>query len=103
MQRLFGLLFGLCLAGLLAAVIGCGPSSKGTPAPSQPTIGSNQDLKQRLEYIAQSGVTGSALGGLQDAVKKAGKPELEKDLGELEKAQSPDAVKAIAKRMADKL
>jgi len=67
------------------------------------TLNSNQELKQRLSYIAESGQTGSALGGMDEIVKKAGKPDLEKDFAELQKAQSPDAAKQIAKRMADKL
>lgn len=98
-------LAGVCLTGLLAfALSGCGgpaPSSKSAPA--QPVLNSNQELKERLNYIANSGVTGSALGGMPEIIKKSGKPELEKDYAELEKAQSPDQIKSIAKRMADKL
>jgi len=96
----------LCLAVLLAAAMsGCGGPSSSQKAGStaQPVIGSNAELKQRLNYIAESGQTGSALGGLQDSIKKLGKADLEKDLAELEQAKSPDAIKTIAKRMADKL
>lgn len=99
-------LVSLCLAGLLVVMSsGCGdsPSSKSSGSSGSPVLKSNDELKQRLNYIAQSGVTGSALGGMQDSIKKAGKPELEKDFAELEKAKSPDAIKSIAKRMADKL
>jgi hypothetical protein len=98
-------LVSLCLAGLLAvALSGCGgsPSSKSTGSTS-PEINSNQQLKERLDYIAKSGVTGSALAGMQETVKKTGKADLEKDYGELEKAKSPEEIKTIAKRMADKL
>ena len=96
-------LIGLCLAALLmAAVSGCGPTPKQIESKA-PEINSNQELKQRLSYMAESGFTGSALAGLQDGIKKLGKEDLNEDLAELEKAQDPETVKKIAKRMVDKL
>lgn len=100
------LLRGWCLVGILALLaVGCsGPSTPPSPpAPDQPVLSSNAELKQRLEYIATSGVGGSALGGLREAVEKVGDASLVKDLGELEQAQDPERLKAIAKRMVDKL
>jgi hypothetical protein len=97
---------GCCLIGLLAVlVVGCGrPSTPANPpAPDQPVLGSNAELKQRLEYIANSGIGGSALGGLREAVEKVGDATLVKDLGDLERTQDPEQLKAIAKRMASKL
>lgn len=98
-------LLGLCLAVVLAtSMAGCdGSSSKPVPSNPQPVINSNEELKQRLNYMAESGVTGSALGGLQEGIKKLGKEDLDKDLAELEKAHDPATVKQIAKRMAEKL
>lgn len=100
------LLRGWCLIGLLGLfVVGCSRPSTPPQPPSQaqPVVGSNDELKQRLEYIATSGAGGSALGGLREAVEKAGDASLVKDLGDLEKTQDPEQLKAIAKRMLEKL
>jgi hypothetical protein len=93
----------ICLLSFL--LVGCtGPSTPPSPTPpSQPTVESNEVLKQRLNGMAESGTAGSALGGMREAIQKLGKEDLLKDLDELEKAQDPAAVKAIAKRMLEKL
>jgi hypothetical protein len=100
-------LVSLCLVGLLTAVlIGCESSSSSpssTAQPKGPEITSNQQLKDRLNGVAQSGFAGSALAGMPEMVKKLGKPDLDKDMEELQTAKSPEAIKTIAKRMADKV
>jgi hypothetical protein len=98
-------LVSLCLVGLLTAVlIGCESSSPSSTTPSKgPEVTSNQQLKDRLSGMAQSGFAGSALAGMPEMVKKVGKPDLDKDMEELQTAKSPEAIKTIAKRMADKL
>jgi len=98
-------LVSLCLVGLLTVVlIGCESSSpSSTTQPKGPELTSNQQLKDRLNGMAQSGFAGSALAGMPEMVKKVGKPDLDKDMEELQTAKSPEAIKTIAKRMADKL
>jgi len=72
-------------------------------------VSGNEQLKQRLEGISQSGVTGSALGGMPEAIAEikasdaAKGDELMQDYNELAKANSPDKVKVIAQKMLDKL
>lgn len=96
----------VALACLVAGVAGCdggaGPSN--APASVEPTIGSDEQLRERLQYIADSGVAGSGLGGLPEFIEKhAKKAELMADYKKLQAASSPDQIKSIAKAMLGKL
>ena len=99
----------LVVAGLVVGTAGCGRSRMGTgtnaPAASQaPTIESDAQLKERLEYIANSGVAGSGLGGLPEIIEKhANKKDLMAEFKKLQAATSPDQIKSIAKTMLGKL
>jgi len=99
----------LVAAGLVAGLAGCGRSRVGTgtsaPAASQvPTIESDAQLKERLEYIANSGVAGSGLAGLPEIIEKhANKKDLMAEFKKLQAATSADQIKSIAKTMLGKL
>jgi hypothetical protein len=72
-------------------------------------VSSTSELKARLEEIAKTASGGSATVGIRPAIDelKATKPQvadsLLSDLSLLEKATSPEEVRAIATRMAGKL
>jgi hypothetical protein len=89
-------------AALMAATLaGCGEASD--PVGQSPYEGMPKEvLKQRLEYIAQSGTTGSGLAGMRDAISNMNDPALMKEYEQLEKA-APAKAKQIAKSMASKL
>ena len=93
------------LAVAASVISGCG-SRGGSPAvdPGPPTIASKDELRQRLEYIAASGMAGSGLGGMPDMIARLeNKAALEADLKRLEAAGSPEQVKSIAQEMLKKL
>jgi len=90
------------LASSVGFVVGCG----GAPAPVaaiDPSVKDKAELKSRLDGIAETGNAGSALAGMRQEIEKVGDKSLAADMDQLEKAQNPDAVKQIAKRMSDKL
>lgn len=96
----------VAVACLVAGVAGCdggaGPSN--APATVEPSIGSDDQLRERLQYIADSGVAGSGLGGLPEFIEKhAKKAELMADYKKLQAAASPEQIKSIAKAMLGKL
>lgn len=99
----------LLLVGLAVALPGCGRyrMGTGTNAPAveaPPTIGSDGELKERLEYIATSGVAGSGLAGLPECIEKhANKKELMVEYKKLQAASTPDQIKSAAKAMLGKL
>jgi hypothetical protein len=91
---------------------GCGGTGSPPDLPSTEKalqVSGKDQLKQRLESVAQSGAGGSGLAGISDAIQalKATDASLAeqllKDLDALEKAQSADQIKAIAGRMAVKI
>ena len=91
--------FGLC---------GCGSSSSPSPVtvgPSAPPVLQSADeLTQRLQFIVDSGVTGSALGGMPEIIEKLEqKDDLMADFKKLEAATDPGQIKSIAKSMMGKL
>lgn len=98
-----GFVAAACLgAGLVGCGGGAGPSN--APATVEPSIGSDEQLRERLQYIADSGVAGSGLGGLPEFIEKhAKKAELMADYKKLQAASSPDQIKSIAKAMLGKL
>lgn len=89
----------------LAFSVGCGGSpqpAKVTPPP-QPSA---NELKSRLENFVQTGIAGSAVVGMKEAIEKlpAEKSEpLLQDFNKLTATNEPNEVKAIAKRMLEKL
>jgi hypothetical protein len=100
--------------GLAVACCGCGGGEPADPAPVDVEAASKADstseLKARLNEIATTGSGGSATAGLRPSIEelvKSGDPqkgnELLSDLALLEASQDPEEIKAIAKRMADKL
>lgn len=94
--------------GMLVAVqliLGCG-SRGSAPAvdPGPPTIATKDELRQRLEYIAASGMTGSGLAGMPEIIGRLeNAATFEADYQRLEAAESPEAVKSIAQEMLKKL
>ena len=96
----------VAVACMVAGVAGCdggaGPSN--APASVEPSIGSDEQLRERLQYIADTGVAGSGLGGLPEFIEKhSKKAELMADFKKLQAAGSPEQIKSIAKAMLGKL
>lgn len=103
MKYLKGLALLASLGSPLVLAVGCGG---GAPAPApvvDPALKDKAELKSRLDGIAQTGNAGSALAGMRQEIEKIGDKSLTADLDQLEKAQNPEIVKQIAKRMSDKL
>lgn len=88
-----------------AVLVGCGSRGGAPPVdPGPPTIASTEELRQRLEYIATSGMAGSGLAGISDMINRLdNKEDLQADYRRLEAATSPDQIKGIAQGMLKKL
>jgi hypothetical protein len=86
---------------------GCGRRSSGPsgqPGFVAPTVSSDDELRQRLQGIADSGFAGSALGGLPEFIDKhANKKELMAEYKKLQAATTSDQIKTAAKAMLGKL
>jgi hypothetical protein len=98
----------LCLSGVLAAsLVGCGGGSPPGEVSPIGEVKSVDELKQRLQYVADSGQAGSALAGLDAEINKiadeAKKKALLADFAKLSATQDPNAAKALAKAMIAKL
>ena len=97
------------VAGIAFGLTGCGRSRTGTgtnaPAVEVPmTVDSDEQLKQRLQSIVDSGLAGSALGGMPEFIAKHAKQkELMAEYKKLQAATTPDQIKAAAKAMLGKL
>lgn len=96
----------LCLTVLVATALslaGCGSGSPPVPESPAPTVDSADQLKSRLQGIAESGTTGSALAGMPEAIGQVADEAKQKALlaeyKKLEQAQSPEAAKKIAAAM----
>lgn len=99
---------------MMSVVVLAGCGGTGTP-PELPStekalqVSGKDQLKQRLESVAQTGAGGSGLAGIREAIEamKATDAslaeELLKDMESLDKAQTPDQIKAVAGRMAVKI
>ena len=95
-----------CCALLIAclAVVGCNRSTPITPVPKAgPAVTSEQAFKERVTFIATNGGMGSAFAGIVELAEKSGDATLVADAKQLEKVQSPDKAKAIAKKMLEKI
>lgn len=95
----------LLIAVMLFAT-GCARSggSGGPSGEEPPRLGSSDELRRRLEYFVESGVTGSGLGGIPEIIATLPQREaLEADYKKLEAAKSAEQVKSIAKGMIEKL
>jgi hypothetical protein len=107
----------LLLLIFVLPLMGCGGGPEdgrveGEAPPSQEELdkpSSKADLKTKLNEIAESGVGGSALSGVQpfiDEVKStdaALAASLSKDFQALSQMSDPAKIKVAAKKMADKL
>jgi hypothetical protein len=77
--------------------------------PEEIKLSGKDQLKQKLSAVAESGAGGSGLAGIQDAIAglessdKALADQLMKDYAQLQSLQEPAQIKAVAKRMVDKL
>jgi hypothetical protein len=100
------------LMSSLGFVTGCGSSQSTTPSLSPEqlnAVNSREELKKRLEEIANSGAAGSALAGMKGGIEalKATDEKLATallaDFEKLDKANGPTQVKSLAKKMADSL
>ncbi len=96
---------------LLVAAVALGPTgcsrqrgAPGGPEGVTPAVSSDAELRSRLEYIANTGVTGSGLGGLPEFFEShPKKADLMADFKKLETAASPEQAKAVAKKMLERL
>ncbi|TSA01228.1 MAG: hypothetical protein D4R77_14560 [Planctomycetaceae bacterium] len=95
-----------CMLVVLVGVFGCGatPSPTSTEPSGPPVLKSADELTQRLQFIVDSGVTGSALGGMPEIIEKLEqRDDLMADFKKLEAATDPGQIKSIAKSMMGKL
>lgn len=73
------------------------------------SLSSKPQLKERLEMMAQTGSGGSATSGMREGLQELKKTDsaladgLLADLDNLEKLQDAAAIKAAARKMADKI
>jgi hypothetical protein len=92
---------------LAASLVGCGGGSPPGEASPIGEVKSVEELKQRLQYVADSGQAGSALAGLDTEINKipdeAKKKALLAEFAKLSNTQDPNAAKALAKSMISKL
>jgi hypothetical protein len=97
-------LFAVLTLGL--AVSGCGPSAP-APVDTNPAVQGVDQLRDRLNYIAESGQTGSSLAGFQEIINgladEAKKKALLADYDKLSQATNANTIKTIAKGMLGKL
>ena len=101
---------GILSAGLVCLslfTVGCGsnlPKPVSVTPPTAPPA-----LKQMLDGVAESGELGSGGGALETELDNLAKTDeskakiLKADLEKLQKLSDPEAVKALAKQMAEKL
>ncbi len=96
----------------LVLLTGCGGSPAAGPSQSSDAahaVSGKAQLKERLESMVQTGSGGSAVSGMRQGVQELKKTDaaladsLMKDLDALEKLQDQGAIKAAARKMADKL
>lgn len=92
------------LCTVVLCLVGCGP---GTSAPSPesppPEVSSEQQFKERLQFIADNGGMGSAFAGIVEMAEKTGDSSLVTDAKKLVQVQTPEQAKTIAKSMLGKL
>ncbi len=104
----------ICGSALLMMFCGCGKPTAptapaGTPVPvaSAGQTDSKETLKKTLEGIRRSGQLTSAMAGMKQTIEQLQdldlSDELLKDLAKLEKARTPEEVKAISKSMMGRL
>lgn len=97
------LLHGLVMLTAMVFV-GCN-SAPPEPAKDAPVYNSLDELKQRLQEVAQNGDGGSSLMGLSESIEKLRQTDKEKaeklakGLDQLEKAPTTEQRKGIAKQM----
>src|SRR5882757_2600913 len=97
MKRCYRLLLVTCL------LMGCGGTTPVKPTEEGPRVTSEDEFKERIAFIAESGGTGSALAGIVEMAQQNGDAGVVADAKALEKAQSPEQAKTIAKKLLEKL
>lgn len=94
------------LTAALGLIVGCN-SAPPPPTQDAPVYNSLDELKQRLEEVAQNGDGGSALMGLSESIEKLRQTDKDKadklaqGLDQLEKAPTTEQRKSIAKKMLE--
>jgi hypothetical protein len=92
---------------LLVSLAGCGQSSSPPNPKVDAAVNSTDELKSRLQQVADTGIAGSALAGVQDQINQLSdatkKDDLLKDYQKLSKATNPAEIKKIANEMISKL
>ncbi len=87
---------------LLLFAVGCGNSAPSEPPPDPNQLSKDQ-FKERLEFIAKEGSTGSALAGIVEGAEKTGNPVLVADAKKLQGTNNPAQAKKLATEMLGKL
>ncbi len=92
------------------ALPGCSGSTVKVESQSQPAETSGKEnLKKRLQAIAETGSGGSGLSGMRESILELKKTEPElanqllTELGKLEKTSNADVIKKVASGMIEKL
>ena len=94
---------------LLAAVAMVGCTDGRVVVPGEAAVPTSSEAKTTLEEIAESGEVSSAAMTVREALEELKETDSAKadgllsDLDELESMSDPEAIKAKAKEMADKL
>lgn len=99
---------GLSFCGV--ALPGCGGTAVKVESQSQPAETSGKEnLKKRLQAVAETGSGGSGLSGMRESILELKKTEPElanqllTELGKLEKTSNADVIKKVASGMIEKL
>jgi hypothetical protein len=86
---------------VIGFVIGCGGAPAVMPPADGPKVTDEESFKERIQFIANTGGTGSATAGLVEMAEKQGNADLVADAKKLSKTQNPDDAKLIAKNMLE--
>lgn len=86
---------------VIGFVMGCGGEPAVEPSEDGPKVTDEDSFKERIQFIADSGGTGSATAGLVEMAEKQGNADLVAEAKRLSATQTPDEAKAIAKNMLE--
>lgn len=89
------------LVVVVGFVIGCGGAPVVKPPVDGPKVTDEKVFKERIQFIADSGGTGSATAGIVEMAEKQGNPDLVTEAKKLSATQNPDEAKLIAKNMLE--
>lgn len=82
--------------------LGCGGTTPVEPDPNGPKVTSEDELKDRIDFIANSGGMGSAFAGVAEMAEKKGDKDLVVQAKQLEKSKTPEQAKVIARKMLER-